>query len=181
LSSLFEIFESKADSLVVDINIVPMSITYDMKIEEKFELDCTKETHGYSAFQWLKFLWKLFLSGNQNCGRARVDFDQPFSLLEFRQTNQEKITSSRETSKEAVSDAENFTIMLNNHVLWNNYNLRRFATSDIYSFVMLNKPKPDAVDSFDRVTSDIKAMCLMSLCLMNHQIILWVGYVTIYG
>ena len=148
LSSLFETLQSN-DSSVLDINIVPMSISYDLTIEDLFTGN-TSPLLKRSISQWAKFVLKLFCPGNNGCGRVRIDFDQPFSLLEFMK-NKDKYSTRPE-----ACDNDAFTINLTNHALWSSFNLRRFSACDIYSFVKLNKPSSDLEYSVEKLATDIK-------------------------
>ena len=148
LSSLVEVLESN-ESSVKDINIVPMSVTYDLKFEDAF---------GYkrdislvnSLYKLGKFLWSIFYPASQNCGRVRIDFDQPFSLLEFMSNTTKNIVSSE-------YNVDSITLNLHNHVLWNSFNLRRFSAYDIYSFIKNSSYKGGVVHTFEKVIKDIKA------------------------
>ena len=148
LSSLVEVLESN-ESSVKDINIVPMSVTYDLKFEDAFGYKRDRSLIKYLC-KLGKFLWSIFDPSSQNCGRVRIDFDQPISLLEF-MSNTTKNTTSSEYNVDSI------TLNLHNHVLWNSFNLRRFSACDIYSFIKNSSYKGEVVHTFEKVIKDIKS------------------------
>ena len=116
LSSLIEVLQS-SDSSVMDVNIVPMSLTYDLKFEYLSDWIISSSEKGFLSnfFNLLPF---LIHPGRTGCGKVRVDFDQPFSLLEFI-NNAEKYNNNSNDY-----DAERYTQSLCNHLVWNSFNLR---------------------------------------------------------
>ena len=148
LSSLIEVLQSDKPT-VMDINIVPMSLTYDMKFENLFDWDS-----GLSLQALFSNMTKLFsillLPGQIGCGKVRLDLDQPFSLREFIKNADKYSDSSNEY------DAERYTQSLHNHLVWNSCNLRRFSACDIYSFSKFHVPHLNLVPSFEKVVADIR-------------------------
>ena len=148
LSSLIEVLQSN-DSSVMDVNIVPMSLTYDLKFENLTDWISSSERGFLSnVFNLLPF---LIHPGRTGCGKVRVDFDQPFSLREFI-NNAEKYNDNTNDY-----DAERYTQSLCNHLVWNSFNLRRFSACDIYSFSKFNLTHQSLVSGMTKVVTDIKA------------------------
>ena len=81
LSSLVEVLQSN-ESSVMDINIVPMSITYDLKYEDLFDSSATSTLKSI-FYNGARLLIKIMCPISTGCGQVRLDFDQPFSLNEF--------------------------------------------------------------------------------------------------
>ena len=149
LSSLVEVLYSN-DSSVMDISIVPMAISYDIKLEDLSE-SSKKTSILNKLFKGWAFLTKILYPGSKGCGRARIDFDQPFSLLDFMKNTEKNCVKTEEYNTETV------TQNLYNHILWNSFNLRRFSACDIYSFAKHNRPNIDLPETFQKVTTDIRA------------------------
>ena len=149
LSSIIEVLQS-GESPVKDINIVPMSLTYDLKFEELFDLNTSSSILGIVS-KLTKLLPIFLFPGNVGCGKVRVDFDQPFSVLEFMKNAEKYNNNSLEY------DVERYTENLHNHVVWNSYNLRRFSACDVYFFSKLNMSHLDFIPSFEKIVTDIKA------------------------
>jgi hypothetical protein len=149
LSSLVEVLQSN-ESSVMDINIVPMSISYDLKYEDLFDSSAKSSLKSiiYSA---AKFLVRILCPGSKGCGQVRLDFDQPFSLKEFIKN------TDKNNTKIDANGVDGFVLNLHNHVLWNSFNLRRFSACDTYSFVKFNKQNQNTVHTFKKVIADIKA------------------------
>ena len=148
LSSVIEVLQS-GESPLIDINIVPMSLTYDIKFEEIFDLNTSSSILDISS-NVTKLLSLLLSPGNVGCGRVRVDFDQPFSLKEFMKNAEQYNNNSNEY------DVEHFTENLHNHLVWNSFNLRRFSVCDVYFFSKLNMSHLDFIPNFEKVVTDIK-------------------------
>ena len=148
LSSLVEVLQSD-ESSVMDINIVPMSITYDLKYEDLFD-SSAKSLLKSTLYNATKLLVGILYPGSKGCGQVRLDFDQPFSLKEF----------IKNTDNNKYWDAlgiDGFVQNLHNHVLWNSFNLRRFSACDTYSFIKFNKQNQNEVHTFKRLIADIRA------------------------
>ena len=148
LSSVIEVLQS-GESPLIDINIVPMSLTYDIKFEEIFDLNTSSSILDISS-NVTKLLSLLLSPGNVGCGRVRVDFDQPFSLKEFMKNAEQYNNNSNEY------DVEHFTENLHNHLVWNSFNLRRFSVCDVYFFSKLKMSHLDFIPNFEKVVTDIK-------------------------